>query len=138
VLGPSTALAVWQDISPDPEMQVDPVAPELDLILILGRAAEWCPEQHCCFNDRGCDVVESDPGKALRDCRTVTSRDQHATVVLRDGCSVVDAIALTGPSASIQIPLSPPADVQEVASDWRGILDSRESPTEERWRLESS
>jgi hypothetical protein len=32
VLGPSTALAAWRGISPDPELQLDPVALELDVI----------------------------------------------------------------------------------------------------------
>jgi hypothetical protein len=32
VLGPSTALAAWRGIRPDPEMQTDPVALEFDVV----------------------------------------------------------------------------------------------------------
>jgi hypothetical protein len=36
-------------VASGPEVEVDPAALPLDLVVILGRAERQCPEQWCCF-----------------------------------------------------------------------------------------
>jgi hypothetical protein len=52
----SDALALMKVVPAGTEVQVDPAAVPLDLVVILGRAVRRCPEQRCCFTDGVCDV----------------------------------------------------------------------------------
>jgi len=45
------ALPAWRVVASRPEVQVDAAALELELIVMLGRAARRRPEQRCCFKD---------------------------------------------------------------------------------------
>jgi hypothetical protein len=47
-----------------PQVQVDPAALELELIVILGRGARQCPEQWCFFKDGVCDVAGRCPRRS--------------------------------------------------------------------------